>query len=147
MKLSPIGLQIRLMTEDDYRDVYRLYRQLTGRVGSSCEMEFTRIFNKFLGLNEREIYVASVCNRIIGFVTLYYFDVFYYSGPIASIQELVVTEEFRGRCVGMALVEFIKEKVSERDCHGLQVATDLWRSGAKSSYQKRWIEGKTYGIG
>jgi GNAT superfamily N-acetyltransferase len=143
MKLSPIGLQIRLMAEGDYRHVYRLYRQLTG-MGTPCgEKEFTRIFNKFLNTNDREAYVATVYDRIIGFVTLYYFEAFHYSGPVASIQELVVTEEFRGRGVGKALVEFVKEKVCEKHCRGLEVATDLWQSGAKSFYERCGLIGKT----
>lgn len=136
MKLSPIGLQIRLMAEGDYRDVYRLYRQLTGIGNAGGELEFTRIFNKFLNANDREAYVATVYNRIIGFVTLFYFDAFHYSGPVASIQELIVAEEFRGRGVGKALVEFVKEKVCEKKCHGLEVAIYLWQSGAKSFYER-----------
>lgn len=143
MRLSPIGLQIRLMAEGDYRDVYRLYRQLNGS-GTSCgEAEFTRTFNKFLNSDDREAYVATVYDRIIGFVTLYYFEVFHYSGPVASIQELVVTEEFRGRGVGKALVEFVKGKVCERHCHGLEVATSLLQSGAKSFNEKCGLIGKS----
>lgn len=142
MKLSPIGLQIRLMADDDYRDVYRLFRQLTG-TGSYCsEFEFIRIFKMFFNSNEREAYVATVLNRVIGFVTLYYFEAFHYSGQVASIQELVVTEEFRGRGVGKALVEFVKQKASEKHCHGLEIATDLWQSGAKSFYEKCGLIGK-----
>ena len=142
MKLSPIGLQIRHMADNDYRDIYRLYRQLTG-LGTYCpELEFARIFKSFFNSNEREAYVASVNNRVIGFVTLYYFDVFHYCGQVASIQELVVTEEFRGRGVGKALVEFVKKKIIEKHCHGLEVATDLWQSGAKSFYEKCGLQGK-----
>lgn len=142
MKLSPIGLQIRLLTDDDYRAVYRLYRQLIG-LGTYCsELEFTSIFKKFLNSNDREAYVATVYDRVIGFVTLYYFDAFHYSGQVASIQELVVTEEFRGRGVGKALVEFVKEKVNEKHCHGLEVATDLWQSGAKSFCERCGLIGK-----
>lgn len=136
MKLSPIGLQIRLMTNDDYRDVYRLFRQMNWAGACYDELEFARIFEKFLNSDDREAYVATVYNRVIGFVTLYYFEAFHYFGKAAIIQELVVTEEFRGRGVGKALVEFVKEKVSEKHCHGLEVATDLWQSGAKSFYEK-----------
>jgi ribosomal protein S18 acetylase RimI-like enzyme len=143
MKLLPIGLQIRPMTNDDYRDVYRLYRQLVGTSLINREKEFERIFLSFFSSGEREAYVATVHNNVIGFVTLYYLDVFHHSGQVASIQELVVTEEFRGRGVGQALVDFVKHLVLERHYQGLEVATDLWQSGAKSFYEKCGLKGKT----
>lgn len=147
MRLLPVGLQIRPMAEEDYRDVYRLYRQLVGtrrtyRAAAQEEQEFSRIFRNFFQNPEREAYVATVYNHVIGFVTLYYLDVFHHSGQIASIQELVVTEEFRGRGVGKALVDFVKMKALEKHCRGLEVATDLWQSGAKSFYDKCGLHGK-----
>ncbi|NLW48722.1 MAG: GNAT family N-acetyltransferase [Firmicutes bacterium] len=136
MKLSPVGLQIRLMTNDDYRDVYRLSKQMNWDGACYDEFEFTRIYKKFFNSEEREAFVATVINRVIGFVTVYYFEAFHYFGKAAIIQELVVTEEFRGRGVGKALVEFVKEKTREKHCHGLEIATDMWQSGTKSFYEK-----------
>lgn len=147
MRLLPIGLQIRPMREEDYQDVFRLYRQLlrtTANVNGTCdEREFSRIFKNFLGAEDREAYVATVINHVIGFVTMYYLDVLHYSGQVASMQELVVTEEFRGRGVGQALVDFVKKKANERHCNGLEVATDLWQGGAKSFYERCGLRGKS----
>jgi PhnO protein len=106
------------------------------------ENSFARIFKGFFNSGEREAYVATVHNKVIGFVTLYYMEVFHHSGQVVSMQELVVTEEFQGRGVGKALVEFVKQKASEKNCHGLEVATDLWQSGAKSFYEKCGLQGK-----
>lgn len=144
MRLAPIGLQIRPMTNDDYRDVYRLYRHLSGIGLSSGEDDFARIFNSFFDNGDREAFVAEVHNKVIGFVTLYYLDVFHHSGPVACIQELVVTEEFRGRGVGKSLVDFAKRKAIEKHCHGLEVATDLWQSGAKSFYESCGLQNNLF---
>lgn len=141
MRLVPIGLQIRPMVEADYQAVYRLYRQLMAN-GNSRD-EFSRIFQGFFESEEREAYVADVHQQVIGFVTLYYFDVLHHGGQIASIQELVVTEEFRGRGVGRTLISFVKEKLHEKHCRGLEVATDLLHSGARSFYQKCGLRGKS----
>jgi ribosomal protein S18 acetylase RimI-like enzyme len=147
MRLLPIGLQIRPMVDEDYRDVYRLFRQLAGTSTSTydndTEKNFSRIFKGFFNSSEREAYVAAINNNVIGFVTLYYLDVFHHSGQIASIQELVVTEEFRGRGVGKIFVEFVQRKATEKHCHGLEVATDLWQGGAKSFYEKCGLQGKS----
>jgi Acetyltransferases len=143
MSLTPIGLQIRPVAEGDYYDVYRLYRQLMNSNFCHSENDFARIFKSFFNSKEREAFVATVHNRVIGFVTLYYLDVFHYGGQVASIQELVVTEEFRGRGVGQALVEFVRRQTTERNCQGLEVATDLWQGGAKSFYKRCGLHGRT----
>lgn len=148
MRLLPSGIQIRPMAEEDYRDVFRLYRQLVGtgvtyRTNATQEeQDFTRIFKNFFHNPERDAFVATVHNNVIAFVTLYYLDVFHHSGQIATIQELVVTEELRDRGVGKALVDFVKMKALEKHCRGLEVATDLWQSGAKAFYDKCGLHGK-----
>jgi PhnO protein len=129
------------MVEADYHAVYRLYRQLVGN--GDYRDEFSRIFQSFFEGKGREAYVADVHQRVIGFVTLYYFDVLHHSGQVASIQELVVTEEFRGRGVGRTLINFVKEKLHEKQCRGLEVATDLLHGGARSFYQKCGLRGKS----
>lgn len=142
MSLTPIGLQIRPVAREDYKDVYRLYRQLVSTVQYRSENDFARIFQSFMNSDEREAFVATVHNRVIGFVTLYYFDVFHHCGQVASIQELVVTEEFRGRGVGKALVGFVRKQTTERHCRGLEVATDMWQGGAKLFYRKCGFRGR-----
>jgi ribosomal protein S18 acetylase RimI-like enzyme len=143
MSLTPIGLQIRPIAEEDYYDVFRLHRLLADGIFCQGENDFARIFKGFFQSADREAFVATVHNRVIGFVTLYYFDVFHYGGQVASIQELVVTEEFRGRGVGQALIEFVKKQSTERHCHGLEVATDLWQGGAKSFYKRCGFYGRS----
>jgi GNAT superfamily N-acetyltransferase len=143
MRIVSNALQIRSMTEQDYQDVFRMYRQLAGKNIFKNELDFSRIFKSFFDRKDREAYVAALHNRAIGFVTLYYMDVFHRSGQVASIQELVVTEEFRGRGVGQAIIEFVKQRVKERHCRGMEVATDLWQSGAKSFYERCGLKGQT----
>jgi GNAT superfamily N-acetyltransferase len=143
MRIVTNGLQIRAMLETDYQDVFRIQRQLNGKIGLSSESDFTRIFKGFLNGTDREAYVAVLHKRVIAFVTLYYLDVWHYCGRIASIQELLVTEEFRGRGVGRALLEFVKQQVKEKQCRGLEVATDLWQSRAKDFCQRCGLHGKT----
>jgi GNAT superfamily N-acetyltransferase len=129
MRIVSNALQIRPVAEHDYQDVFRIYRQLAGNNFFSNELEFSRIFKSFFERKDREAYVAALHNQAIGFVTLYYMEVLHRGGQVVSIQELVVTEEFRGRGVGQAIIEFVKQKVKERHCRGMEVATDLWQRG------------------
>jgi GNAT superfamily N-acetyltransferase len=146
MRLVPIGLQIRPMGTGDYNGIYRLYRQMQGIGILSGENNFARIFNGFFDSGDHEAFVAEVHNNVIGLVTLYYLDVFHHSGQVACIQELLVTEEFRGRGVGKSLVDFAKRKAVEKHCHGLEVATDLWQSGAKSFYESCGLHNNLLGL-
>ena len=141
MRIVTNGLQIRPMCEEDYRDVLRLYRQLIGKGIGGTEFEFSRIFKGFFNDSGREAYVAAIQSHAIGVVTMYYLDVMHHGGQVASIQELVVTEEFRGRGVGHALLDFVKQKAAERHCRGLEVATDLWQRGTKF-YERCGFQGK-----
>lgn len=142
MRIVAKGLQIRPMAEEDFHDVFRLYRQVVSRNTSDSEFDFFQIFKSFLGNTAREAYVATVHQRVIGLVTLYYLDVMRHCGQIASIQELVVTEEFQGRGVGEALLEFVKAKVKEKNCRGLEVAADPWQKKAKTFYEQCGWHGK-----
>lgn len=135
MRLAPIGLQIRPMLESDYQAVFRLYRRLVGKI-NHCEADFARIFQHFFEDIDREAFVADVHSKVIGFVTLYYLEVFHQGGYVASIQELIITEEFRGRGVGRSLMEFVKQKSREKECRGLEVATDLLGRDAQLFYQR-----------
>lgn len=146
MRIVANGLQIRPMVEEDFRDVFRLYRQLVGKNADGKEFDFSRIFKSFFGDPSREAYVATVHHRPIGLVTLYYLEVMHRSGKVASIQELIVTEEFQGRGVGRALIEFVKQKVKEKHCKGLEVATDLWQPGVQSFFERCGLRGKTQTI-
>jgi GNAT superfamily N-acetyltransferase len=143
MRIVSNGVQIRIMAETDYQAVFRLYRQLNGKNSLVGEANFARIFSAFLQATDREAFVAVLHNQVIGFVTLYYLDVWHYCGRLASIQELLVTEEFRGRGVGRALLEFVKQRVKEQQCLGLEIATDIWQSRVKTFYQKCGLHGKT----
>jgi ribosomal protein S18 acetylase RimI-like enzyme len=143
MRIVSNGVQIRRLAETDYQAVFRIHRQVNGKTVLTDETDFARIFKGFLTDADREAYVAVLYNRVIGFVTLYYLDVWHYYGRIASIQELLVTEEFRGRGVGRALLEFVRQRVKEQQCRGLEVATDLWQSRARNFYQRCGLHGKT----
>jgi GNAT superfamily N-acetyltransferase len=143
MRIVSNGVQIRSMLEIDYQDVFRIQRQVNGKIAQTSVIDFTRIFQGFLNATDREAFVAVLHSRVIAFVTLYYLDVWHYCGRIASIQELLVTEEFQGRGVGRTLLEFVKQRVKEQQCRGLEVATDIWQSRAKAFYQHCGLHGRT----
>ncbi|MGE5549963.1 MAG: GNAT family N-acetyltransferase [Bacteroidota bacterium] len=123
MRLHAGGLCIRRMQADDLQAVLGLVRQLPGNIIRwSKEASFTQVFQDLLEGKGKEAFVATLHQRVIGFVSLYYMRVLHHGGTVASIQELVVTEELRGRGVGRALVDFARARAQELCCAGVEVA-------------------------
>lgn len=124
MRLHAVGLSIRRMQADDVQAVLRLARQLPGSILRwSKDASFVQVFQDLLEGKGKEAFVATLHQRVIGFVSLYYMRVLHHGGTVASIQELVVTEELRGRGVGRALVDFARERARELCCAGVEVAS------------------------
>jgi ribosomal protein S18 acetylase RimI-like enzyme len=56
-------------------------------------------------------------------------------GPEMFLYELGVDEAFRGRGIGRALVEALRELAWERGCHAMWVLTDGSNQAATATYQ------------
>lgn len=126
MRLHANGLCIRPMRAEDRQAVYGLIRQLPGNIcGRAKEAGLAQVFQDLLEGTGKEAFVATLHQRIIGFLSLYYMRVLHHGGLVASIQELVVTAELRGRGVGRALLAYARARAQEMSCIGVELAAGL----------------------
>ena len=126
LRLRQEGIIIRRVVSDDLPVVLSLVRQLAGGVHSrQSNAVIAQAFQGLIDGEAQEGFVATLHQRAIGFISLYYMKVLHYGGLVASIQELVVTEEFRGRGVDQALLEHAKKRARELGCAGLEMACGL----------------------
>ena len=137
VRLHAGGLAIRRLRPEDFEAVLALLRQLPGSRASRSREGFARIFQALLDGEGQEAFVATLRHWIVGFVSLYYLDVLHHGGRVASIQELVVTAELRGRGIGRALIEFARARAKERHCTGTELALGLSGLEGRFAYPGR----------
>ncbi len=126
MRLHAAGICIRRLQDGDFEAVLGLVRQLPGNLYRwTRDAGFAQVFQDLMDGRGQEAFVATLHQRVIGFISLYYMRVLHHGGTVASIQELVVTEELRGRGVGRALVEYARSRAKELCCSGIELALGL----------------------
>lgn len=130
MRLYKGIIAIRRAQREDYEPILRLIGQLPGQRRNWRGEGLDLIYETLLGGEEQEAFVATLGRRVIGFISLYYMKVLHHGGKVASVQEIVVTEELRGRGVGRALLDFARQRAKELSCVGLELAYGLPGLGA-----------------
>ncbi len=68
----------------------------------------------------------------------------FYLGRHAYVYDLVVTEEERSKGHGSALLSFVHEWATERDCEAVELESGLWREEAHRFYEENGYEGYCY---
>lgn len=85
---------------------------------------------------KRDIYVVEIEGRLAGFFELYTFPDFVHGGKIALIQNLVITEEYRGLGLSNELMARAVKRAVERGASELHAWTDFSNKPAIGLYKK-----------
>ncbi|AAN54935.1 GNAT family N-acetyltransferase [Shewanella oneidensis MR-1] len=91
-----------------------------------------------------EIYLAESEGVVVGLISLIFFDYFPSQQQICRITALVVTEASRGLGVGTQLIDFAKDRASERDCRQLEVTTSMHREKTQAYYESIGFEKSSF---
>jgi len=134
-------VKIRKCTSHDFDSIFQLLQQLFPNKelhASGLQMIF---LEKIKSKNE-SFFCAEAEGRVIGFCSLGIVCSFWREGYVASINELVVDQFYRGQGVGSALVERAAEYAKENGCISLVMDSALHRERAhefllKSGFEKR----------
>ncbi|MFB2639078.1 GNAT family N-acetyltransferase [Shewanella bicestrii] len=87
-----------------------------------------------------EIYLAESEGAVVGLISLIFFDYFPSQQQICRITALVVAEASRGLGVGTQLIDFTKDRASERGCRQLEVTTSMRREQTQAYYESIGFE-------
>ena len=82
-----------------------------------------------------EIYIALLDGRVVGLMSVIYFDYFPSQEKICRITAIVVDENARGAGIGSRLIDFAKKLGKERLCSKLEVTTSLARQSTQLYYE------------
>jgi GNAT superfamily N-acetyltransferase len=96
-----------------------------------------------------EQYPEIYCNLIaeedgdaVGFLSLIFYKTFFHRGGTALINELVISQPYRSKGVGTALMARAKEEALTRGMDELEVATGQENRRAQAFYRKCGFDGE-----
>ncbi len=127
------GICIRKANEHDALGVYQLI----------CELEETTfdkaLFEKYFISNikdPRNIYLVATVNGQVGaFVSCHSQLLLHHLTFVYEIQEMIVSEIFRGRGIGLSLMKHLEKELKLRNCQLLEVCSSKLRDNAHEFYQ------------
>ncbi len=131
-------ITIRSATEADAEALAELGRELAQALSyyTIPDLEAClRNARQALGDPRETIYVAEVYGRPVGMCHLTVRQPISDHAPVALIDELIVTEAFRGRDVGRKLVEEARRFALQRGCVELEVGTAAENTGPCAFYR------------
>ncbi len=88
-----------------------------------------------------QVYVSAVGNSaVVGFASMTVRTCLWNAGPMAYIDELVVSERHRGAGIGSRLLDRLAEEASARGCRCLELDSAAHRESAHRFYRDRGFE-------
>ena len=82
-----------------------------------------------------EIYIAKISDKVVGLMSIIYFDYFPSQEKICRITAIVVDQNARGAGVGSQLINFAKDLSKQQLCSKLEVTTSLVRQATQQYYE------------
>jgi GNAT superfamily N-acetyltransferase len=144
-------MQIRKMTQHDIQAVYDLIVELA--VYEKAPEQVTNTPEKMLkdGFSENPIFegfVAEIENKIIG-IAIFYVRYSTWKGKCIYLEDIVVTEKYRGKGVGKLLFDEVMKTTLQKEAALLVWQVLDWNEPAINFYKKyhatldpEWLNGK-----
>jgi len=129
---------LRQGTKEDIPDMLRLVKELAEFEKAPQEVDNTEERMLEEGFGENPVfgfYVAEINQKIIG-MSVYYYRYSTWKGKRLFLEDLIVTEEFRGQGVGKALFEKSIEHAIKTNCNGMSWQVLDWNIPAIEFYKK-----------
>lgn len=126
-------MTIRTATLEDFDAVYALNQEFARLYNAEDKLTLT----KEQLIADRDLFhcrVAVVDEKIVGFST--YFTAYYtWVGKALYLDDLFVTESYRGRSIGDQLLDDVIEKAREMNCVRVVWQVSEWNKKAQEFYK------------
>ncbi len=131
-------VRVRRAEEYDLCQVLALYRLLDGPYAGQDETVTAKEACRRLRSDPRQhMLVAETDGRVVGTATVIVVPNIGHGGkPWAAVENVVVAEEFRGRGVGIRLMESAGSLSREAGCYKLVLSSNLSREEAHIFYRR-----------
>jgi len=125
---------IRRIQEHDFEQVIRLFTQLWPDMPLSYD-DVKSVYNEYNRNDNYQMWCYDD-DGIIGIVTITRRQAFYYGGPVAILEDIVIDEQHRGRGIGRQLVEYVEGELAKEGIQCFEVSSDFHREGAHVFWEK-----------
>ena len=135
---EPSPVKIRPADRSDIGIVRRLIEELEEQPYPAHA--FRQVY--FQNLRNEHIYywLAEIRGQSIGFLSLHIQYLLHHLGPVAEIQELVVTNPCRGSGAGSLLLATARQTARALGCRNLEVTCNQNRAAAHRFYEKNGLQ-------
>ncbi|MEO6813508.1 MAG: GNAT family N-acetyltransferase [Ginsengibacter sp.] len=131
-------IKIRLAKKEDCHSMLQLIQELA--VYEKSPDAVTVDFDHFVesGFGENPVwhaFVAEVNNNVVGFA-LYYIRYSTWKGQRMYLEDILVTDKWRGKGIGKLLFDQLIKKAQEKKFHGMVWQVLEWNKPAINFYKK-----------
>ena len=126
-------MTIRPAVETDYAELILLYNDFVGEDRYSRHDNDS--FHKVLESKNNFVYVVEDKGKLVGFSSFSVRNVIRYPKPIAELDELFVSAEYRRHGVGKQLMDIVMKKAKELDCYRIFIESNYKHTGAHKFYE------------
>lgn len=129
---------IRLAKKSDYQTIKGLVKELyeTLDVKDGMDDELTQHkYEDILDEDKINVLVAEVNGVVVGYLTLNFNKALLDLGATAIIDELIVSEPYRGKGIGKKLIDTAVKKCKYMGCSEIGVGTEFGNSYARKFYK------------
>ncbi len=136
--MNQTSIKIRKAVEEDCPQLLTLVRELATYERAPDAVTISLEQFKESGFGEHPIwwaFVAEEPQQIIGFA-LFYLRFSTWKGPRMYLEDIIVTEAYRGRGIGYLLMQQLIQEASEKQLDGIQWQVLEWNEPAINFYKK-----------
>jgi GNAT superfamily N-acetyltransferase len=128
---------IRKAGRKDLPEVLKLHEMLEDNPDSPFDTETAEaLYEKMLTYPDYAVYVAELDGILVGTFELAVLDSLGHHGaPFGLLEDVVVSDRYRGRGIGKQMVTFAARVCSEKGCYKLALSSNRKRTDAHRFYE------------
>lgn len=135
-------MKIRGANESDAESAYDLICELKG---TKYDFDnFKMIFKNKLKNDRARYMVAEENKKLVGLLGLNIDYQLHHPKKVATVEELIITEDCRGKGVGKKLIEEVIKNARENDCDVIELTSNFARERAHNFYMKNGFSKDSY---
>jgi GNAT superfamily N-acetyltransferase len=135
--LSPA--KVRTCEKRDLKAVAGLLNELKEVADTDNDFNEEGLQIIFAAMEDPGIYlnfVAEADGAIAGFISVIFYKSLFHKGGTALINELIISDHYRGKGIGRLLIDKVKEEAISRGMDELEVGTEKTNKNAQAFYRK-----------